>query len=68
MENNLENAIETAYQSEIAKLYSNFFESMLLAAGDATMVKGAQDRFKASLERAAEIHKAARTMAGLFVL
>ena len=68
MENNLENAIEAAYQAEVTKLYGAFFESMLLAEDDAKMIRGAQDRFKASLDRAAGIHKSARTIAGLFVL
>lgn len=64
----LEKPIETSYQSEIANLYKNFFEAMLIAQDNASMIKGAEDRFKAGLERAAEIHMAARRVAGLFAI
>lgn len=65
---NLEKSIEAAYQSEIANLYKNFFEAMVIAQDNTSMIKGAEDRFKAGLDRAAEIHKAARKVAGLFVM
>ncbi|HWV16114.1 MAG TPA: hypothetical protein VN030_11855 [Cellvibrio sp.] len=58
----LDKAIEAAYQAEISNLYKAFSEGMLAAKDNELMIKGAKERFKVGLERAAHIHNTALSL------
>lgn len=61
----IETAIEAGYHAEITLLYKAFSEAMLTAKDNEVMIRDAQGRFKAGLERAMHIRNRARTIAGL---
>ena len=61
----VEVAIEAAYEAHVTALYKVLSQSILVANGIESEIVAAQDRFKRGLEFAASVRALAREAAGL---